>query len=231
MGVSTPHARGTAALARARARLHLVPDTVETVEPARGELFVVVRTLPDGDVVVLDGAGRLVRGRARLASIESHRQAARLVERVLAEAAVERRLDHTTRSTALLTRARTRLGASGAFADALLDSLARLEAALTELADAERRLAERPPTVRTLRRTAVLVNAAAAADRDVLRAGRAAAADLPRQASGKRAEALETVRCWLVARFASPDLRFFIPELEDPGLAGCAEAFAEPSRR
>ncbi len=233
MAVSASQARSTAALARARARMPgLLPDTVEVVEPSRGEVFVVVHTRPVG-LVVLDGAGRLVRGRGRLAAIAAHRSASLALGRALREAFVGQRLEHARRSVALLADARARLGGQRALPVAALErALGRLELALHELAAAERRQAERPPTERTLRRTITLLNDAAGADRDVVRVARALAVLLPGETGrpSARTNAATTIHRWIVARLASPDLRFFLPELERGEARETVRAFVDAAR-
>ena len=92
------------AVERARSRIPgFSPDSVQVVELARGNAFVVVRMLPSG-VVVLDRAGRLVRGRDRLATIGRHLRAVEQVGQALAEARLEQRGEHAALSGVLLER-------------------------------------------------------------------------------------------------------------------------------
>lgn len=219
-----------AALRRACSRIPgLAPQSAEVVELARGEAYVVVRLRPSG-FVVLDSAGRIVRGRERLACIARHRLDVRLVAQVFADAKLEQRLEHADRSIALLEQASV---------DGALERSTRLlAAALRALAiqlgclldDAERR-AGRAPTRRTLGRSVALLNAAAASDRAVVRCTRELSAALSAvDGSGSRRGDVETLRRWVVGRLASTDLPFYLTEIEHGDGESAVHAFVEGAR-
>lgn len=211
----------------------LVPETVEVVELARGRSFVVVRTTPAG-LVVLDAAGRLVRGRERLTEIAEHLDAVERARATLGEARIDSRQEHAERSLALLGRLREHLpagplaaeaagltGALGAFGE-------RLDALAAELA----RQGRLPPTRRTLGRTVALLNEAAAADRAVVRASRRAAAALAQLPDADGDPRLAGLHRWLAARLAGPDLPFSYAELDEPERTERVAAFvAEATAR
>jgi hypothetical protein len=191
----------------------LAPDSVEVVELVRGRAFVVVRTHPAG-VVVLDEAGRLVRGRPRLAAIARHLRAVRHVEAVLAESQVDRRLEHASRSAVLLGRIteaiagkELRRGAASLGQDVEL-----YRERLAALSDERRRLA--PATERTLRRRVACLNDAARADREVVRTTRVLGASLAGLPPGDRTSPAASLRRWVVARLSSSDLPFFHEEID-----------------
>lgn len=191
----------------------LSPDSVEVVELVRGQAFVVVRTNPSG-VVVLDESGRLVRGRPRLAAIARHLLAVRLLDAVVAESQLERRLEHASRSAALLERLAAALAGKelGRGTAALGRDVELYRARLAVLYDERQRIA--PATERTLRRTVSHLNDAARADRGVVRTTRALGATLAAVPSDDRAPPIASLRRWVVARLGSADLPFFDEEIE-----------------
>ncbi len=215
MGSRAPDAVGRLALQRARVRMPaLSPDSVEVVELVRGRAFVVVRTHPSG-VVVLDEAGKLVRGRPRLAAIARHLHAVRQVEALFAESQLGHRLEHASKSAALLDRIAGALPGKelrrGAAVLALDVELYRTR--LVALADERGRLA--PATERTLRRTVSCLNAAARADRGVVRTARTLGAALAGVPAGERTSPAASLRSWVVARLGSSDLPFFHEEIDE----------------
>jgi hypothetical protein len=191
----------------------LSPDSVEVVELVRGQAFVVVRTNPSG-VVVLDESGKLVRGRPRLAAIARHVRAVRQVDAVLAESQLERRLEHASRSTALLGRlAEAIAGKELRRRTVVLRRDVELyRTRLVALHDEHRRIA--PATERTLRRTVACLNDAARADRGVVRTTRTVGVTLAGVPSDDRTSPAASLRRWVVARLGSPDLPFFDAEID-----------------
>jgi len=155
----------------------LSPDSVEVVELVRGRAFVVVRTRPSG-VVVLDEAGKLVRGRPRLAAIARHLHAVRQVETLLTESQLERRLEQASRSTVFLGRVTATLSGKELrrVATTLGQDVELYRSRLITLTDERHRLA--PATERTLRRMVSCLNTAARADRGVVRTARVVGATL-----------------------------------------------------
>jgi hypothetical protein len=191
----------------------LSPDSVEVVELVRGRAFVVVWTNPSG-VLVLDESGRLVRGRPRLVAIDRHLRAVRQVDAVLAETELERRLEHASRSTALLGRLAEAV-ASKQLRRGTTDLRANVDGFCTRLValrDEQRRFA--PATERTLRRTVACLNDAARADRGVVRATRSVGAALAGMPTDDRTSPVASLRRWVVARLGSPDLPFFHEEID-----------------
>lgn len=214
MGSRAPDAVGRLALQRARVRMPaLSPDSVEVVELVRGRAFVVVRTHPSG-VIVLDEAGRLVRGRPRLAAIARHLRMVRQVEALLAESQLERRLEHASRSAALLGRITVTLSGKELCRSvaALGQDVELYRSRLVTLTDERQRLA--PATERTLRRMISCLDAAARADREVVRTARAVGATFAGVPAGDRASPAASLRRWVVARLGSPDLPFFHEEID-----------------
>jgi hypothetical protein len=214
MGSRAPDAVGRLAVQRARVRMPaLSPDSVEVVELVRGQAFVVVRTNPSG-VLVLDESGRLVRGRPRLAAIARHLRAVRQVDAVLAETQLERRLEHASRSTALLERLAEAVAAKQLRRGTidLRQDVELFRTRLVALRDEQRRFA--PATERTLRRTVACLNAAARADRRVVRATRSLGAALAGVPNDDRTSPVASLRRWVVARLGSPDLPFFHEEID-----------------
>ena len=218
------------AVERARARLpDLVPDSVEIVELVRSRPYIVVRFLPDG-IVVLDERGRFVRGRERLAAVARHLDATGRVSRSLEQTLLERRRAHVEQSVALLRRQLSR-NRRGSLRDAVASVLAELDglgASLGGLEEDLRRQRSFPPTERTLRRTVGLLNEAARADRRVVRATRALAADVAR--ASRRRDPAETLRRWIAARLASSDLPFFLEELDERESDRFVEGFVAAAR-
>jgi hypothetical protein len=191
----------------------LSPDSVEVVELVRGRAFVVVRTHPCG-VVVLDEAGRLVRGRERLAAIGRHVRALAQVEAVLAAAQLDRRLEHAARSSALLGRLERALPGKELrrTTACLLAEIELYQTRLVALLDEHTRAA--PATERTLRRTIGLLNDAARADRGVVRTACALAGALTADVTSDRASPAASLRRWVVARLSTPDVPYFYAEFD-----------------
>jgi hypothetical protein len=75
-----------------------------------------------------------------------------------------------------------------------------------------------------------VLNAAAAADRDVVRAARPGCPARRREGGRLPARAVATIHRWIVARLASPDLRFFLPELERVEARETIRAFVDAAR-
>jgi hypothetical protein len=221
------------AVERARLRIPgLAPDSVEIVELARGQAFVVVRTRGAG-VVVLDSAGRLVKGRERLTVIGRHLRSLALLDRALQDARLAQRREHAERSIAFLGQAVA--GPRGKKAGpGVADVVARLEAlvgAIDEVAAQAERDRELPPTERTLRRTVMLLNEAAAADREVVRAARRLAEQLAARRSTEAARPVEEkLHRWVVARLAGVDMPYFHPELEEAETARYVASFVAAVR-
>lgn len=230
MAVRAPAAVGRLAVQRAKVRMPaLSPDTVEVVELVRGRAFVVVRTNPSG-VVVLDEAGRLVRGRPRLAAIARHLQAVRQVDAVLAAAQVERRLEHASHSTALLERVGRALSARELKrgATGLCFDVEHYRSRLVVLHDERTRIA--PATERTLRRMVSSLNEAARADRAVVRTTRSVGGALAAVPAGDRTSPAASLRRWVVARLGTPDLPFFYEEIDGSGGAEFVREFVVAAR-
>jgi hypothetical protein len=230
MSSRAPDAVGRLALQRARVRMPaLAPDSMEVVELVRGRAFVVVRTYPTG-VVVLDEAGKLVRGRPRLAAIARHLRAVRHLEAVLAESQLDRRLEHASRSSALLGRIAKALAGKELRrgAASLGQDVELYRSRLAALSDERRRLA--PATERTLRRMVVCLNDAARADRGVVRTTRAVGATLACLPDDDRASPAASLRRWVVARLSSPDLPFFHEEIDVTDQGEFVRGFVEAAR-
>lgn len=212
MAARTAETVARLAVERARVRLPgLAPDSVQVVELVRGRAFVVVRTRPDG-VLVLDAAGRLVRGRERLVAIARHVDATARVERALADAQLERRLEHATRSAEFLDTASREIAERGVKTAVVrvVGDLGTLAERLSVLRDEWQR--QVPATERTLRRLVTLLDSAARSDRDVVRGARELALALcSRSPDGP---GVAPVRRWVAARLASADIPFFYWELD-----------------
>lgn len=214
MAGRAPDAVGRLALQRALVRMPaLSPDSVEVVELVRGRAFVVVRTHPSG-VVVLDEAGRLVRGRPRLSAIARHVHAVRQVEALLAESQLDRRLEEASWSATFLGQVTSTLSGRDLRRDAatLGQDVELYRMRLVALTDERRRLA--PATERTLRRMVSCLNDAARADRGVVRTTRAVGATLVGVPAGEWASPVAGLRRWVVARLGSSDLPFFHEEID-----------------
>jgi hypothetical protein len=214
MVARTSETVGRLAVERARVRMpHLAPDSVEVVELVRGRAFVVVRKAPDG-VVVLEETGRIVRGRERLAAIAAHVCALSHVRHAVAEAQLDRRVEHTSRSSALLR------GVAASSRDRRLrrdlrELLAELDAYRVRLdALQEEWLRPAPATERTLRRLVSLLNAAARDDRAIVRSTRELAADIARARANGNGAAPAMLERWAIARLGCADLPFFYWELD-----------------
>jgi hypothetical protein len=221
------------AVERARLRIPgFAPDSVQVVELARDQTFVVVRTRPAG-VVVLDRAGRLVKGRDRLSVIGRHLRSLTLLEGVLEEARLAQRREHAERSIAFLGQAvasprgrRARAGVTAVVA--ALEALVRAIDIVAAQADRRREL---PPTERTLRRIVMLHNEAAAADREVVRAARRLAAQLALKHPTESVRPVDDkLHRWVVARLAAVDLPYLLPELEEEETARFVESFVVAAR-
>jgi|RhiMetdeSRZDD1v2_1073273.scaffolds.fasta_scaffold333342_3 hypothetical protein len=206
----------TKAVARARSlQPGIAPDSVEVVELARGQAFVVVRTRPSG-IVVLDRSGRLVRGRERLVALGRHLRSLELFDDALKAARLSQRRDHAERSIAFLRQA-----SAGSRSKKLADSVAGLVNALgglTAAIDSASAQLGQPgalrPTERTFRRGVLMLNEAASADRTVVLETRRMAAFLAGRGSARRGAAEERLQRWVVARLAAADLPFYHPEFE-----------------
>lgn len=197
----------------------LAPESAEVVELSRDKAYVVVRASPAG-FVVLDEAGRLVRRRELTDAIARHRYAIECLEAAIREARLERRLEHAARGVVLLRPATE--------ARILVAELADLAGRIERLLDSACR--GTLLTERTLRRRASELNDAARADRRVVFESRRLApllAAAPRRVS-KQAD---TLRRWVGARLASPDLPFFHPEFDEADAARAVERFRTALRR
>jgi hypothetical protein len=222
------------AVERARSLLPgLAPDSVEVVELARGQAFVVVRTKPAG-VVVLDRSGRLVRGRERLVALARHLRALELLDGALEAARLGQRRDHAERSIVFL-----RQTAAGSRSKRLGDGVAGLvEAlgALTATIDGASAQINQPeglrPTERTLRRAVTALNEAAAADRAVVLETRRLAGLLAvtRRGAARRPAVEERLQRWVVARLTAADLPYHHPELEEAETARFVQSFVAAVR-
>jgi hypothetical protein len=228
MAARTSDTVGRLAVERARTRMPgLAPDSVEVVELVRGRAFIVVRTAPDG-VVVLEESGRLVRGRDRLVSIARHVCALAHVELAFTEAQLDRRLEHTTRSTSLLGDAAASVRNRPARRElrAVVDELDAYGDLLTTLH--EERLRPLPATERTLRRLVTMLNAAARRDRAVVRGTRRLAAAL--SLAGQDGATMATLERWVIARLGSADLPFFYWDLDEGSDARFVAEFVRAAR-
>jgi len=204
-----PHL-GREAVERARRRMpELTPESVQVVELARGETYVVVRVRNAG-VIVLDRLGRLVRTRDRLLAIGRHVRAVEQVARAFEQAKLPRRLEHAQLSLALLVRLVPSRPHEAPSLDAATSALRSLELAIDAALAHAARWREAPPTERTLRRSITLLNDAAAADRAVVRTIRELGALLPPE---KADPPTQKLRRWVLARLAGPDIPYFIVEL------------------
>jgi hypothetical protein len=230
MAARSSEAANRLAVERALARVpDLLPDSVEVVELVRGRPYVIVHTPPEA-VAVLDERGRLVRGKARLAAVARHLDATGRVGRLLEQTLLERRRAHVEQSMALLRRQLSRYR-RGSLRDAVAELLAELDglgASLDGLEDDLRRQRGLPPTVRTLRRTVVLLNEAARADRRVVLATRSLAAEVARSRRGR--DPAETLTRWIAARLASSDLPFYVAELDERESDVYVEGFVASAR-
>jgi hypothetical protein len=222
------------AVERARSLLPgLAPDSVEVVELARGQAFVVVRTKPAG-IVVVDRSGRLVRGRERLEALARHLRALELLEEALEAARLGQRRDHAERSIAFLrqTAAGSRSKRLGEGVAGLVEALG----ALTVAIDGATAQIGQPdglrPTERTLRRAVTTLNEAAAADRAVVFETRQMAAFLAstRRGAARRPAVEERLQRWVVARLSAADLPFYHPELEQAETARFVQSFVAAVR-
>ena len=210
MALGTHRHLGREAIERARRRMpELVPDSVEVVELARGEPYVVVRLRSSG-VLVLDRLGRLVRNRDRLSAIARHLRAVEQVGRAFEEARLPQRLEHVRLSLALIDRPSARRPQRTPSLDGVSSALRGLELAIEAALAQVGRWREAPPTERTLRRSVSLLNEAAAADRAVIRTLRDLGAALSPELSDPL---IEKLRRWVVARLSSPDIPLFMQEL------------------
>ncbi len=204
----------------------LAPESVEVVELARGRVFVVLRDAGEG-VVVLDERGRLVRGVERLAAVARHARALEQVATALAEARLDRRLEHATHSRASLEELMPD-GEPRVAGDLrrVLDELETYRRRLLELRDERHRRAQ--ATERTLRRTVSLLTEAARADRAVVRATRRLAVSCT-ESTAKNPCATALHR-WALARLTGDDLPFFHPELDEVDGALFVEEFVRAAR-
>jgi hypothetical protein len=228
MAIRTHRQMGRDAVELARVRMpELAPESLEVVELSRDRTFVIVYLRTSG-IVVLDRKGRLVRGRERLVPIGKHLRHVQQVSRALDEARLAQRCDHVELSLTLLDRLAPRYrGACAVGLQTVADSLAELGEALDSVVSQWQRGLEAPPTERTLRRTVLLLNEAAAADRAAVRAVRELGALL--QPDPQSAPADKLVR-WVVARLASPDLPFFMDELAAADCEQYGITFARAAR-
>jgi hypothetical protein len=192
----------------------LLPQSVEVVERTRDETYAIVRTIAAG-MVVLDRSGRIVRSRERLAAVARHARATELLVDAVAGARLDQRRDHAERSIALLGPAGSRRNGLAPYVAALVERLGGLVVAIDVAGAEAARGRALPPTERTLRRAALLLNEAATADRAVVCEARLLAGALAaRNGHGhSRPAAEERLSRWLVARLASVDLPFFLPDL------------------
>jgi hypothetical protein len=165
-----------------------------------------------------------------LQAVARHADAVARVRAELDRARLDSRRRHVEQSLELLAceRGRVARGRSGAALADVLGTLAalggRLDAVATELA----REGAAEPTERTLRRTIGLVNDAAAADRAVVRAVRRLAAELA--VIDPAITPAATLRRWVTARLASPDLPFVHLELDEAETRRAVAAFVAAAR-
>jgi hypothetical protein len=217
------------AVARVRLRMPgLALESAEVVALARESTFVVVRTAPAG-LVVLDRSGRPVRSRERLVTIARHMRTTALLAHAVAEGRLDQRREHAERSIALLRQASRGRGQLPRLVAVTCDRLAALVAAI-ETAEQAVRPREAPLTERTARRAAVLLNAAAAADRMVVLESRRLVgllAGLSHQSSSSLEEKLLR---WAAARLGSVDLPYFLPELDRAESERWVERFVATAR-
>jgi hypothetical protein len=223
------HELTSRAVERARLRLPgFAPDSAEVVALAREATFVVVRGAPAG-LLVLDRSGRPVRSRERLVAIASHARATALLASSVAESQLEQRLEHAERSLALLRSARRLRAPLARQLAVTCDRLAGLARAI-EAAEQAARPREAPLTERTARRAAILLNAAAAADRDLVAETRLLAAQVQQPPRDTLPVVEEKLLRWALARLGSADLPFFLPELDREESARWVEAFVANAR-
>jgi hypothetical protein len=194
------------------------PDSVAVVQLTREDGFVVVRSLPDG-LFVLDLAGRLVRGRARLRAVAEHAEAVASFEAAIAASHLDKRREHVERSVSLLSDAVPGLAPTVAEpARAVIKTLSTLAAAIDGVVAEIGRQATALPTERTLSRAESLFNTAAVADRAVVRAVRVlghAVVSLRPAPQGLGSEPIDRVLRWVLARLASDDLPYILPAGHD----------------
>jgi hypothetical protein len=210
------------------------PDSAAVVQLTREEGFVVVRSRPDG-LVVFDRAGRLVRGRARLLAVARHADAVADFEAAILTACLDKRKEHIERSIPLLTDALAGLPPTLIDATrAVVEALEVLASAVDEVLAEISRHATAPPTERTLPRAESLCDAAARADRAVVRAVRhlgshVASLDPPPQGLG--AAPVDRLLRWVLARLASDDLPYLLPSLDDAARVERTVAFVASATR
>jgi len=204
----------------------LAPDSVEVVELARGKAYVVVRAR-NADVLVLDRLGRVVRSRQRLAAIGRHICAVQQVGRAFEEARLPQRAEQAEQSIALLGKLMAARPAKATILQGVTGSLVALREALQLAHMQAQRWKEAPPTERTLRRSVLLLNDAAVADRAVVRALRQLGAELRPDSSDPPSDKL---RRWVLARLSAPDVPFFMHELAAADQSRYASWFAKISR-
>jgi hypothetical protein len=211
----------------------LAPDSVEVVELARGQAFVVVRTKPAG-IVVLDKSGRLVRGRDRLIALGRHLRALELLEEALEVARLGQRRDHAERSITFLrqTAAGSRSKRLGEGVAGLVDALGVLAVAIDGATAQINQPDGLRPTERTLRRAVTALNEAAAADRGVVLETRRMAGLLAamRRGAARRPAVEERLQRWVVARLTAADLPYHHPELEAAETARFVQSFVAAVR-
>jgi hypothetical protein len=222
------HELTSRAVERVRLRLPgLAPDSAEVVALARESTFVVVRTAPAG-LVVLDRAGRPVRSRERLTAIGRHMRTTALLAEAVAEGRLDHRREHAERSVLLLRQAGRGRGALARSIAATCNRLQVLADAI-DAAEQAARPREAPLTERTARRAAILLNAAAAADRGVVAEARRLA-ELLVPPPSEQSLAEEKLLRWAVARLGSADLPFFLPELDAAESERWVEGFVATAR-
>jgi hypothetical protein len=211
-----------------------MPDSLALVQLTREDGFVVVRSLPDG-LFVLDRAGRLVRGRARLRAVAAHVEAVASFEEAIAASHLERRREHVERSVPLLTEALQGLPPTVAERTrAVIETLSTLAAAIDGTLAEIGRHATALPTERTLPRAESLLIVAAAADRAVVRAVRLlghAVVSLRPAPQGLGSEPIDRVLRWVLARLASDDLPYLLPPDADTARDARVASFVAAATR
>jgi hypothetical protein len=209
----------------------IAPDSVEVVELARGQAFVVVRTKPVG-IVVLDRSGRLVRGRERLVALAHHLRSLELFDEALKAARLTQRRDHAERSIAFLRQsvAGSRSKKLGEGVAGLVEALGALTVAIDGATAQVQQPGGLRPTERTFRRAVQVLNEAAAADRGVVRETRRMAALLAARGNARRGAAEERLQRWVMARLAAVDLPYYHPEFEADATTRYVDGFVAAVR-